>query len=196
MFVRPVGAAGWSNDLLGSEVGFVRADAPGDRLATVAGRLRDVANASVARRRELLDDRCRDGAALGERPGFHFTWTAVPAGAHAVQLALTGATLRHPERLAPGLRAALGDWRAVVESWSVEFAADPLHAPLRPDQRWHRTRQQPSLGLLAAPHSYPGPGPFLARIRVVDCFGAAHELGFTVAWREGQLSIAPAPDPR
>lgn len=147
-------------------------------------------------RRELLDDRCRDGAALGERPGFHFTWTAVPAGAHAVQLALTGATLRHPERLAPGLRAALVDWRAVVESWSVEFAADPLHAPLRPDQRWHRTRQQPSLGLLAAPHSYPGPGPFLARIRVVDCFGAAHELGFTVAWREGQLSIAPAPDPR
>ncbi len=44
------------NDLLGSEVGFVRADAPGDRLATVAGRLRDVANASVARRRELLDE--------------------------------------------------------------------------------------------------------------------------------------------
>ena len=35
---------------------FVRADAPGDRLATVAGRLRDVANASVARRRELLDE--------------------------------------------------------------------------------------------------------------------------------------------
>ena len=32
--------------------------------------------------------------------------------------------------------------------------------------------------------------------RVVDCFGAAHELGFTIAWREGQLSIAPAPDPR
>ncbi|MBK7828217.1 site-specific DNA-methyltransferase, partial [Nannocystis sp.] len=132
-------------------------------------------------RRELLDDRCRDGAALGERPAFDFTWTPVPDAPHAVQVGLRGASLRHPELLAPGLRAALTDWRALVESWSVEFAAEP-DRPLRPDQRWHRTRQQPTLGLDAVPHHYPGAGPFLARVLVVDCFGAAHELRFTVTW--------------
>jgi len=141
-------------------------------------------------RRELLDDRSRDGAALGERPAFDFTWTPVPGAPHAVQLGLRGASLRHPDRLAPGLRAALADWRALVESWSVEFAAEPGR-PLRPDQRRHRTRQQPTLGLDAVPHAYPGLGPFLARVLVVDCFGAAHELRFTVAWREGQLVTAP-----
>ncbi len=143
-------------------------------------------------RRELLDDRCREGTALAPRPSFHFVWSAPPDAPHTVQLTLTGASLRHPERLAPGLQAALGDWRAVVESWSVEFAAQTLTAPLRPDQRWHRTRQQPTLTLASTPHSYPGPGPFLARVHIVDCLGAAHELDFTVTWREGQLMIAPA----
>ena len=147
-------------------------------------------------RRELLDDRCREGAAVNERPHFSFTWSAVPdAAPHTVQLTLTSAALRHPERLPEPQRAALADWRALVESWSVEFAAD-VHTPLRPDQRWHRTRQQPSLTLAAAPHAYAGPGPHHARVRVVDCFGAAHELAFTVTWREGQLVAAPAVSPR
>ena len=143
-------------------------------------------------RRELLDDRCRDGAALAPRPAFNFAWTAPPGAPYTVQLTLTGASLRHPERLAPGLHAVLADWRALVESWSVEFAAASLSDPLRPDQRWHRTRQQPVLTLVSMPHTYPDPGPFLARVRVVDGLGAAHELDFTVTWREGQLMIAHA----
>jgi len=44
------------NDLLGSEAGGIRAEAPGDRLAAVAARLRDTAAASTARRRDLLDE--------------------------------------------------------------------------------------------------------------------------------------------
>lgn len=146
-------------------------------------------------RRELQDDRCREGAAVNERPAFHFTWSAVPDAPHTVQLILTGATLRHPQRLPEPQRAALADWRALVESWSVQFSADPA-TPLRPDQRWHRTRQQPTLTLAASPHAYPDPGPHHARVRVVDCFGAAHELAYAVTWSEGQLAAAPAETPR
>lgn len=140
-------------------------------------------------RRDLLDERAlaREGAALGERPAFAFAWRE-PAP-RVVALELCGATLRRPERLDPGLRAALAEWSELVEGWSVEFAA--TGGPLRADTRHFRTRGQRSLGRVAGPFAYAGPGPFVARIEVVDRLGAAHPLAFRLTWPEGQLDVAP-----
>jgi len=147
-------------------------------------------------RRELLDDRAlaREDGGLGERPSFHVEWREGPE--QSVMLVLSGASLRRPERLAPDLRAAvLADWRELVESWSVEFAA--TGGPLRPDQRQHRTRAQRSLVCESAPARLAGPGPFWARVEVVDRLGAAHPLDFTLSWSEGPLEVAQGrPDGR
>ncbi len=139
-------------------------------------------------RRELLDDRAlaREDVGLGERPSFNFEWRTGPE--ETVQLVLCGASLRRPERLAPDLRAALADWRELVESWSVEFRS--AGGPLRPDQRQHRTRTQRGLICESAPARCDGPGPFWARVEVVDRLGAAHPLDFTLRWSEGQLKVA------
>ena len=141
-------------------------------------------------RRELLDERAlaREDAALGERPAFRFEWQELAP--RVVQVALRGASLRRPERLGADLRAALADWSELVEGWSVEFAA--ADGPLRPDRRHQRTRGQRALVREAAPFRYPdGPGPFLARVVVLDRLGAAHALGFTLTWSEGQLAVEP-----
>jgi adenine-specific DNA-methyltransferase len=140
-------------------------------------------------RRELLDDRAlaREDGGLGERPRFHFEWRGGPE--QTVTLVLCGASLRRPERLAPDLRAAvLADWRELVESWSVEFAA--TGEPLRADQRQHRTRSQRSLVVESAPARLEGVGPWWARVEVVDRLGAAHPLDFTLRGSEGQLEVA------
>jgi len=138
-------------------------------------------------RRELLDERAlaREGAGLGERPAFALEWRAGPE--QTVQLVLCGASLRRPERLAPDLRAALADWRELIDSWSVEFAA--AGGPLRPDQRQHRTRNQRGLVVESAPARITG--PCWARVEVVDRLGAAHPLDFTLRWSEGRLISAP-----
>ena len=101
---------------------------------------------------------------------------------------LSGATLQRPERLAPDLRAALADWRELVESWSVEFMA--AGGPLRAGQRQHRTRNQRGLVCESAVVRHEGAGPFWARVEVVDRLGAAHPLDFTLTWSEGQLDVA------
>lgn len=140
-------------------------------------------------RRELLDDRAlaREDGGLGERPALRLEWRAGPE--QTVTLALCGASLRRPERLAPDLRAAvLADWRELIEGWSVEFAA--TGGPLRPDQRQHRTRAQRGLILESAPARIAGSGPSWARVEVVDRLGAAHPLDFTLSWSEGQLEVA------
>ena len=146
-------------------------------------------------RRDLLDERAlaRADSGLGERPAFHLEFRAV--GPHAVQLHLTGASVRRPERLPADLRAAAGDWRALIEAWSVEF--DATAGPLRPDQRSHRTRNQPGLAVASAAHHYPGPGPFTARVMVLDRLGAAHALDFSLCWRGDTLQAVPLdPPPR
>ena len=142
-------------------------------------------------RRELLDDRAlaREDGGLGERPSLRFEWRAGPE--QTVQLVLCGAALRRPERLAPDLRAAFADWRELVESWSVEFAS--TGGPLRPGQRHHRTRNQRSLVCESAPARCEGPGPFWARVEVVDRLGAAHPLDFTLTWPDGQLKVVQGP---
>jgi adenine-specific DNA-methyltransferase len=139
-------------------------------------------------RRELLDDRAlaREDGGLGERPRFAFEWRAGPE--QTVQLVLSGATLQRPERLAPDLRAALADWRELVESWSVEFMA--AGGPLRAGQRQHRTRNQRGLVCESAVVRHEGAGPFWARVEVVDRLGAAHPLDFTLSWSDGQLDVA------
>ncbi len=150
-------------------------------------------------RRDILDERAlvREDAALGERPAFELEWCALHTP-HTVQLHLRGACMRRPERLEPGLRAAIADWRELIEGWSVEFAADPAGPP-RADQRRHRTRNAPTLELTSEPHHYPGPGPFHARVELLDRLGAGHVLEFAVSWPEGQLqvrSVDPDPGPR
>lgn len=137
-------------------------------------------------RRDLLDERAlaRPDSGLGERPAFHLEFRATAP--HTVHLVLTGATLRRPERLPPDLRAAAGDWRALIEAWSVEFAA--TGAAMRPDQRSHRTRNDPGLAVASAVHHYSGPGPFTARVALLDRLGAAHTLEFRLQWNDGLLT--------
>ncbi len=145
-----------------------------------------VALTCVQIQRGLLDERAREGSALAERPVFTIEWCA-GLEPHSVTVALRGASLRRPERLARDLRAALAEWSELVEAWSVDFAASP--GPLHPDQRWHRTRAAPTLVLHSAPHQYPGPGPFLARVELLDRLGAAHALSFELTWSQGQLHV-------
>jgi len=139
-------------------------------------------------RRELLDARARQGAAIGERPAFVLGWLAAPEAPFTVTVALCGASLRRPERLDPSLRAALVDWCELIDAWSVDFAAGPV---LRPTQRWHRTRARPVLGLQSAPHTYPDAGPHRARVVLLDRLGAAHTLDFELRWPEGHLEVIP-----
>jgi DNA modification methylase len=142
-------------------------------------------------RRELLDERVRPGEALGERPHFLLEWEPLPG--RAARLVVRGAALRHPARLDPALQPALAGPAELVELWSLEFAAaGPV---FRPDERHARTRSRRDLALASAAHVYPGPGPYLARVELVDRLGAAHRLAFTLDWRAGELHAVPADDP-
>jgi len=139
-------------------------------------------------RRELLDERAREGAALGERPAFTLEWLAAD-DPHSVAVTLRGASLRRPERLEPGLRAAVVDWRELVEAWSVDFTS--TSSVLHPTQRWHRTRTRPTLTLHSEPHRYADAGPHRVRVELLDRLGAAHALHFELHWRAGTLEVAP-----
>ena len=157
-------------------------------LATGTG----VALTCVQLRRELLDERAREGAATGERPAFALEWHAASDAAFTVTVALRGASLCRPERLEPGLRAALADWRELVEAWSIDFAAG---AVLRPTQRWHRTRTRPALTMQSDPHAYPDAGPHRARVVLLDRLGAAHTLDFELRWSNGRLEVTRVDPP-
>ncbi len=146
-----------------------------------------VALTCLQARRALLDERAREGTALGERPAFTLEW--LTGDPHTVTVALRGATLRRPERLDPPLRAALADWRELVEAWSIDF--DATSSTMHPTQRWHRTRARPVLDLHSAPHTYPDAAPRRVRVELLDRLGAAYSLRFQLTWLNGQLEVAP-----
>lgn len=148
-------------------------------------------------RRALLDERLQGRAELlwSERPAIEVAFAAEPGPeGPRLRAGLTALRFAHPERLAEALREAAPQWHDLVDAWAVEFAAGA--GPFTPDASASRTRTRRELPLATPWVPARGPGPWTARVRVVDAAGGESWHGFRLELDEaGALRASPCACP-
>lgn len=137
-------------------------------------------------RRALLDPRSDAGEPpWSERPRVEvrFAVEATPAGAQ-VRARLEAIRFQGATRASAAL-TGLSDPRAAVEGWSLGLGEGP-HRPLFAAAR---TRSRRELTAETDWLALPGPGPWTARVRVVDALGGETWHAWQIAAKDGDVSV-------